>query len=231
MNGPASVRRVIGVFGGTFDPVHNAHLRVATEAFEGLALAEVRMVPCHEPPHRGLPGATAAQRLAMLRATLEGQPGLVVDTRELDRPGPSYMIDTLTSLRAELGADASLVLLLGADAFSGLPGWHRWRELVELAHIAVLTRPGTGSDPVGELAALLRARRAETADDLASSPAGRILFWPVTQLDISASRIRALVAAGRTPRHLVPETVRATIERLGLYAPRPDTPPDYGNDA
>lgn len=227
MNGTPARGRAVGVFGGTFDPVHNGHLRVATEVFEELALAEVRMVPCHVPAHRGAPGATAGQRMQMLRAAIDGQPGLVADPRELDRAGPSYMVDTLASLRAELGADVPLLLLLGADAFAGLPTWHRWRDLLLHAHLVVLTRPGHGSEPFGdELADLVTRVRIQTAAELVSSPSGRILFRPVTPLEISASRIRELVAAGRSPRHLVPETVRNIIERLGLYGSGPTA--DHG---
>src|SRR5579885_3221529 len=133
--------RPLAILGGTFDPVHLGHLRAAWEAGEALD-AEVRLIPTNVPPHRPAPVANAQQRAAILRAALTGQDRLKLDTRELDRAGPSYTFDTLTSLREEIGAQRALVVLLGADAFAGLPSWHRWRELLDLAHIAVLTRPG-----------------------------------------------------------------------------------------
>ncbi|MDR2012928.1 MAG: nicotinate-nucleotide adenylyltransferase, partial [Rhodanobacter sp.] len=152
----------LAILGGTFDPIHNAHVRVAWEAAEFLD-AHVRLVPAHVPPHRDPPVATAAQRAALVRAALTGQDRLWLDTRELRRDGPSYTIDTLRELRAEVGATRPLVLLVGADAFSGLPGWHCWRGLFDLAHIGVLTRPGrdAGALPT-ELHTEVAARRCAT---------------------------------------------------------------------
>ena len=133
--------RPLAILGGTFDPVHNAHLRVAWEAAEQLD-AEVRLIPANVPPHRDQPIASAHERAAILRAALAGQDRLALDERELRREGPSWTIDTLIELRDEIGAERPLVLLVGADAFLGLPSWHRWGELFDYAHIGVLTRPG-----------------------------------------------------------------------------------------
>lgn len=208
----------VGIFGGTFDPVHFGHLRSALEMLETLGLAEVRLVPCGQPPHRHPPRADAAARRAMLELAVAGQPGLRVDARELERPGPSYMVDTLASLRAELGA-TPLCLLLGSDAFLGLPQWHRWQELLSLAHLVVMHRPGWGLDqsPASPLAALLAARRVHTAADLAPQPAGHILLTAVTPLDISATAIRTLIGAGRSPRYLLPDAVWEHIRARGWY--------------
>lgn len=211
--------RPVGVFGGTFDPVHIGHLRPALELLESLDLAEVRLIPCRIPPHRAAPVAGPEQRLAMLELAVGDQPGLVVDRRELARPGPSYMVDTLSSLRAELG-DTPLCLLLGLDAFLGLAGWHRWRELPELAHIVVTHRPGwslEGAVGANEVLELLHRRRLDRAGDLALQPAGGVWLQPVTQLDISASVIRKLVEEGRSPRYLLPDAVWHFIRREGLY--------------
>lgn len=208
----------VGILGGTFDPVHFGHLRAALEMQEALGLAEVRLLPCGQPPHRVLPRACAADRLAMLELALAGQSALRVDRRELERSGPSYMVDTLTSLRAELGA-SPLCLLLGSDAFLGLPQWHRWQELLPLAHLVVLQRPGWRLDSVPTpLAEMLAAHRLTAAAELRLRPAGGILLQPVTPLDISATAIRALIAAGRSPRYLLPDAVWDYIHRRGLYA-------------
>ena len=153
--------RPMAIFGGTFDPVHLGHLSVAWEAAE-LLDADVRLMPASVPPHRPAPAADAAQRAAMLRAALQEQSRLTLDTRELERSGPSYTIDTLIELRAEHG-DRPLVLLLGADAFAGLPTWHRWRELFDLAHIGVLSRPGVEATLPEELEAEVASRRGADA--------------------------------------------------------------------
>ncbi|MDX1594383.1 MAG: nicotinate-nucleotide adenylyltransferase [Gammaproteobacteria bacterium] len=209
--------RAIGLFGGTFDPVHNGHLRVALDALEGLGLAEVRLLPARRNPLRDAPGATAEQRRDLLAAAAAGEPGLRVDARELDRPGPSYTFDTLASLREEHGPDRALAWLVGGDAFRGLPGWHRWREFVDLAHLVVLQRPGYVDELAPDLAEFVAARRTDDVDALHARPAGRVFTWRVTQLEISSTDIRERVAAGRSIRYLVPDRVDEAIRRLGLY--------------
>ncbi len=216
------MRPAIGLFGGTFDPVHSGHLRVALDAREGLGLDEVRLLPAREPPHRPPPGATPEQRRDLLEAAVDGVRGLRVDARELARPGPSYTVDTLAELRDEVGPEQPLVLLVGVDAFHGLPDWHRWHALFDLAHLVVLQRPGQVPGLSPALAAEVDARATDAAADLHGAPSGRVLAWRVTQLEISASDIRARVAAGRSIRYLVPDRVHDTIHRLGLYrAPEP----------
>ena len=207
----------IGVFGGTFDPIHLGHLRTAHELRTALGLAEVRFVPCRLPPHRPPAVAPEALRLRMLEAALADLPGFRVDDRELRRPGLSYMADTLTSLRTEVG-DRPLCLLLGLDAFLGLPTWHRWRDLTGLAHIVVARRPGVGQPIDGEAGELLKSRGSNRAADLAGAPAGRVLVRDVTQLEISSSAIRALVADGGDPRFLVPDAVLELIAKTHIYA-------------
>jgi nicotinate-nucleotide adenylyltransferase len=207
----------IGIFGGTFDPVHFGHLRTAQELLQDLDLAEVRLMPCGAPPHRGATLASSGQRLQMLRLALAGCEGMVVDERELSRPGPSYMIDSLTSLRREVGDDRPLVLILGMDAFAGLDGWYRWRELTSLAHLLVMHRPGWRLPDSGAVGALLRDAVANGAEALHGRAAGAVLPWPVTQLDISATRIRALLREHRSPRFLLPDAVLDYILAQGLY--------------
>jgi nicotinate-nucleotide adenylyltransferase len=207
---------MIGILGGTFDPVHFGHLRPALEVQEALALDEVRLIPCHIPPHRAEPHASAAQRVAMLEAAVQTHPAFRIDTRELQRHGPSYTFDTLVSLREELG-DAGICLLLGMDAFADLTTWHRWNELIELCHLVVMTRPGADIPAGGELAGFIRHHRAPDAAQLRGLPAGSLLFQPVTALAISASRLRALLAQGLSPAFLMPEAVIGFINQEGLY--------------
>jgi nicotinate-nucleotide adenylyltransferase len=208
--------RPLAILGGTFDPVHNAHLRVAWESAEMLD-AEVHLIPANVPPHRDQPIASAAERAAILRAALNGQDRLVADERELRRDGPSWTIDTLIEIREEVGAERPLVLLVGADAFLGLPSWHRWGELFDYAHIGVLTRPGheIATLPT-ELRIKVASRRATDANAIVSTPAGRVLAMPVTPLEISATLIRDVLASGGEPRYLMPDAV---IDDARLLAP------------
>lgn len=206
----------VGLFGGSFDPVHVGHLRTAWELLTGLGLAEVRFIPSRLPPHRASAVASVALRLRMLEAAVAGQPGLLVDDCELRREGPSYTVDTLASLRADQ-PQRSLVLILGMDAFLGLPGWYRWREIPQLAHIVVVQRPGWVQQFEGELGQLYADRQAHDAAVLLAAPAGRIHLRQVTQLEIASSSIRSLIAAGGDPRFLVPDGVRQLILADRIY--------------
>lgn len=210
----------LGLFGGTFDPVHLGHLRLAEEAREALGLASVRWIPAGQPPHRGAPRLSGAHRLAMVRLAVAGNPAFQVDGAEVESPRPSYTVTTLERLRRELGPEQPLVLLLGADAFAGLPGWHRWQALLGLAHLVVLHRPGyalAASALAPELGQLLAARQTGDPARLAGAPAGAILALPMTQLDISATHIRQLLAAGRSARYLLPPAVLDYIDQHQLY--------------
>jgi nicotinate-nucleotide adenylyltransferase len=209
-------KRPLAIFGGTFDPVHIGHLRVAWEAAEQLG-AEVRLLPASVPPHRPQPRATAEQRLELLHISLRGQQRLNIDARELARTGPSYTIDTLIELRAEIGAGRPLVLLVGADAWAGLPSWHRWNELFDYAHIGVLTRAGCKAAESEELAAIADPRRVASAGELALNPAGSVIDLNVSALDISATQIRHELAEGREPRFLLAEGLFEDPEYLAPY--------------
>lgn len=211
-------RAPLGILGGTFDPVHCGHLRMALELAENLGLGEVRLLPAGTPPHRPPPVAPADLRWRMLVAAVAGKSLLVPDNRELRRPGPSYTVDTLMELRAEHG-DRPLCLILGADAFAGLASWHRWREVPGLAHVVVVQRPGHDLPAAGPAGDLLAARRAASPAELVAAPAGRVLLQPVTPLEIAASAIRALVARGGDPAFLVPDAVRDLIRATGCYRP------------
>jgi len=208
---------MIGIFGGTFDPIHVGHLRPALDCLQLLGLAEVRFVPLNVAVHRAQPKASSQLRLAMLEAAIADQPGFVADARELARPGGSYSYDTLRSLRAELGANRPLCLLIGADAFAGFLDWHRPLDILELAHLVVMQRPGHGAMPDLALRALYLDRGCDGPADLMVAPGGRILFQSVTQMDVSSSLVRQLIADGRSPRYLLPESVIELIERERLY--------------
>lgn len=207
---------IVAMFGGTFDPVHLGHLRPALEVAEALDVAELRMMPARVPPHRGDPGASTRDRVAMLQLALAGQDRLVMDRRELEREGPSYSVDTLASLREEY-SDRPLALVIGEDSFASLSQWHRWRELPELAHIVVMTRPGAPRVLDAALEDLAARGRATGPSALKESLAGRVLALDVTPLDISASGIRELLAEGRDARWLVPDAVLDYIRERGLY--------------
>lgn len=208
---------MIGIYGGTFDPVHYGHLRTALEVKEALGLEAVRFIPARLPPHRAPPSASPDARRRMLEAALvDAPPGFMLDERELMRPGPSYIVDTLRSLRQELGGEIPLCLLIGMDAFLGLPTWYQWQAIFELAHVVVMTRPGYALRwPAGLVEQLLV--RQSVKEDLPRSPAGAIYFQPVIQLDISSTFIRQCLATGRDPRYLLPDSVLALIRQEGYY--------------
>lgn len=206
----------IGLLGGTFDPVHIGHLRGALEVAESMQLDELRLTPSARPPHRDTPQVSALDRLAMVEYAVAGVSPLVVDDRELKRDKPSYTIDTLEQMRAELAADDQLFLLLGWDAFCGLPTWHRWEELLQHCHILVLQRPDADVEPPDELRNLLAAR-SESDPTAMSGPAGHISFVWQTPLAVSATQIRQLLASGKSVRFLVPDAVLAYIEAHDLY--------------
>lgn len=226
MNEPATEPGAIGVFGGTFDPIHVGHLRLAEEARESLALERVLFIPAGEPPHRGEPRSTPADRLAMVRLATASNPSFAVDDGEVFAEGKSYTVLTLERLRASLGPARPLVLILGADAFQGLATWHRWREILALAHLAVANRPGYAAHGDGdalaatlppELTAVWRNHRANDPTSAHRRPAGRIVPFDMTPLAISASQVRDLIHAGRSARYLLPEPVLGYIGRHHLY--------------
>lgn len=207
----------IGLFGGTFDPIHYGHLRTAFELWQLLRLAEVRFLPTGNPPHRDQPLASATLRLRMVRAAVAGQPAFTVDDREMRRSGVSYSVDTLSELRAE-HPRRSLCLLLGMDAFLGLPHWHRWRELLELAHIVVAHRPGWKAPTLGPLGEVMVDHGTGAIAELHERIAGRIYVHAVTQLEISSTELRQLIVAGRDPQYLVPDAVRDILLDSECYS-------------
>lgn len=210
---------LLGIFGGTFDPIHFGHLRLAEEAVDHLGLSAVLWVPAGQPPHRGTPQVTARHRLDMVQLAIGGNPAFRLDSAEVEAARPSYTVPTLERLRAEYGRECSLLLLVGADAFAGLPTWHRWRELFDLAHVAVAHRPGFPVEAASlspELAEQFEQRQVDKAE-LQRQPAGGIVTFAMTQLAISATHIRQLLADGRSPRYLLPPAVLDYIELNHLY--------------
>jgi nicotinate-nucleotide adenylyltransferase len=216
---------VIGVLGGTFDPIHCGHLRLGLEAMDALGLASVRVIPAGIPSHRSEPAAAAAARLQMAKLATASEPRFKVDAVETSRSTTSYSVDTLMHLRGELGAGQSLCLLLGADAFARLATWSRWEQLFDLAHIAVASRGGQSFDADTLPAALARefsVRYQESPACLAAAPAGSIVQFAMCALDISASRIRRMLGQGMSPRYLLPDAVLDYIDSNHLYCKEPD---------
>ena len=204
---------MIGIFGGTFDPIHYGHLRAALEIQELLLLSQVRLIPSAVPPHRQQPAANATQRRQMLELAIQNQTNFVCDVRELEREGYSYMVDTLASLRLDF-PQQPLLLAIGTDAFNHLTGWHQWQRLFEFAHIVVMTRPSFRQQKLDDFFA---ARYTTDKSELTNSLAGKLYFQAITQLDISATAIRQLIKQQRNPKFLLPDTVLDFIHQQQLY--------------
>ncbi|HZV98657.1 MAG TPA: nicotinate-nucleotide adenylyltransferase [Methylophilaceae bacterium] len=211
---------MIGILGGTFDPIHFGHLRLAQELTETLELSEIRFIPAAQPPHRHMPAAYASHRAAMVQLAIADNPLFSLDLRELQRDGASYTIDTLLSLRSDLGLEEPLCLLMGSDAFLGLPTWHCWHELLGLCHIVVAHRPNAPpqvSSMPSALKELWESNGVANCHDLAKSSAGCIFMQHITPLDISATRIREDLRQGHSVRYLVPDAVIEYLQTNQLY--------------
>lgn len=209
--------KAIGILGGTFDPIHFGHLRAALEISQVLDLSKVMFIPCYQPVHRKLPLASPHERLAMVRLAIQNEPKLMVNDCEIMRQGPSYTIDTLQHLRKEMPT-TPFCLIMGIDALLNFPSWHRWEEILTLAHLIVMRRPQYQLPATGIVADLLKQRLQFTAEALYEPIAGNILLQPVTLLEISATEIRKLIAAGKSPRFLLPESVFNYIKQHGVYS-------------
>jgi nicotinate-nucleotide adenylyltransferase len=220
----------LGLFGGTFDPVHLGHLRLATELAEAFRLGEVLFIPNGLPYHRGREAhATAEQRLTMLKLATQRDARFGIDDRELRREGPTYTYDTLAEIRRERGPDVPLVFLTGSDTFAKLDTWHRWTELFELAHFAVAVRAddeqwfakGPGAFPREAWPRMTLSLR-----EMLSAPAGKVMTFSMTPLAISSTAIRALAADGASIRYLTPDSVADYIRTHQLYARNPEIRPE-----
>lgn len=209
------------LYGGTFDPVHAGHIAVAQHARDFLN-AEVALLPAGDPPHKGPTRASAEQRVVMCDLAVAGIPGLRVDAREAMRDTPSWTYDTLLDLRAEIGPDAPVALLIGADSFLSLPTWKEWRALFALAHFVVAERPGSALDPNAwpealREAAFDRVVQSSNADELHRTPAGRVFMMNQPEFPHSSSEVRARIAQGGAWQGWVDPKVAAFIETSGLY--------------
>lgn len=210
-------RGPLGILGGAFDPVHIGHLRLALEVGEQLELSEVRFVPSASPPHRDPHVASGAQRIAMLETALANSSTLVVDDREIRRSGTSWTVLTLTELRAEF-PDRSLCLIVGEDAFLGLPGWHRADEILDLAHVAVARRPGWELPASGPVADLLAKHEVAGRERIHERSSGCICVCDITQLEIASSVIRERIRRGDSIQYLTPGPVVEMINTIGCYS-------------
>ncbi|MBD5770209.1 nicotinate-nucleotide adenylyltransferase [Marinomonas colpomeniae] len=205
------------VMGGTFDPVHNGHLRTAVEVLDRYKYSSLTLVPCFQPVHKNQPRVTPSQRLAMVKLAISSHSLLSVDSREIDREGPSYTVDTLRDIRAEIGPNEPLVMVLGMDSFLSLPTWHRWQELTQYAHLLVVSRPGWEPDFISELSSFCENYRASSPHELQCAPSGLVWFETLTPLGISSSMIRVLARKCESIAYLLPEPVQKYIEQHQLY--------------
>ena len=204
---------MIGILGGTFDPIHYGHLRSALELKELFELDHVRLIPCAQPVHRDSPTATATQRLEMLQLAVKNQTDLIVDNQELQRAGGSYTFDTLTALRSNY-PKVPLLLFIGSDAFNDFTTWFRWKELFNLAHVVVITRPNATLNPLNEF---FKTHLTNDKKILKQEVAGLLFFQQITQLEISATAIRGMIATRKNPRFLLPDAIIDYIYQHQLY--------------
>ena len=212
------MNRPIGILGGTFDPVHNGHIRMAIECYERLGLEEVRLIPLHAPPHRREPAASPEQRYQMLELATVKLDGLVVDNCELKKGGISYTVDTVHMIRKKF-KETSLCLLMGADAFNSMHTWYQWKDLLNFVHIVIAERPGNVTNPDNpELRDLLVSRRTGNLSGLYDSPSGKIFEIVMPLLDISSTRIRDIFSSKKNPAMLLPENVLEYITANHIYS-------------
>jgi len=214
-------KKLVGIFGGSFDPVHHGHLRSMVELDEALSLDQLRLMPNRQSPLKDQPGASSEQRLAMLQLATKHQPNWLIDERELQRSGPSYTVDSLLELKAELkqeiASDAHLCLIMGSDAFAAFDRWQQWQTILELAHLVIMARPGEHLPEQGAVADLLSERKAGSVSELTGNTAGRILLQKLTPMRVSATEIRQRLQAGHSIRYLVPDSVWEYVCKHRLY--------------
>jgi len=214
--------KTIGILGGTFNPIHYGHLRMAQELAEGLGIDSIRFIPAANPPHKSTHNISASHRATMVDLAIANNKLFHLDDQELKRTGHSYTIDTLQNLRNELGHEVSIILLMGSDAFTQFDTWHRWQEIITLCHIAMVQRPQASKiEPSRKLSPILENflhnHYTETSDDLHTSPAGHITMRQITALDISSTAIRDAFQHSNSARYLMPDSVIDYIQAHQLY--------------
>ena len=209
-------KQPIGIYGGTFDPIHNGHLTIATAMMQTLNLQSVQFIPNNYPIHRDTPVANAQHRLAMLRIATENNPAFIVNDIELNRAGPSYTVDTLKQLREE-NPSQTLCLLIGEDAFAKINQWHEWESLPDLVHLIIFNRPGVKRPYAPEIEALIQARETKNIADLSQQEAGFIMQNISDLIDLSATQVRGKLKAGKDVSDDIPEGVCGYIQEHQLY--------------
>lgn len=214
---PGTAPKRVALLGGTFDPIHHGHLRTALEIRDLLAVDQLNLIPCYQPVHRGEPHCSSEQRMEMVRLAVADEPGLVADDRELRRNAPSYSVDTLKECRQEWGPQASLTMIMGMDAFLLLHTWHRWEEILGLANLLVVQRPGWALQADHPIYTWARDFIRPDPACLKNSACGVISLHEQTPLDISSTHIRALITAGRSARYLLPDPVWNYVCKRQLY--------------
>ena len=208
----------VAIFGGTFDPIHNGHLTIASELAQLLDVGEVRMIPCAYPPHRGEPNVLTEHRLAMLSAAVnDNNSPLIIDDIELRRSAPSYSIDTVKLLRKELGADIPLFMCIGMDALSKIDSWHQWDQILDFCHIAVSSRPGYKLPEVGSLCEWITRHRSDDLSEIKKKPSGHVYLCDLSMLDISSTNIREKIGKGDNTALMMPDSVISYIQKNCLY--------------
>ncbi len=212
----SQLTKPIGILGGTFDPIHNGHLHIANTIYQRLNLQAVHLIPCYEPVHRDAPLASAQDRLAMVKLATADQPGLIADDREITRGGPSFMIDTLHSLRQDF-AHTPLCLIMATDAFEYFDKWKNWQEIAAIAHLVVVNRDDYPLPNVAALQTLLAKNQSENPQALKQTLGGRIYFIQIPKVDVSGTEIRRLITHNKTPKGMLPETVLNYIQTHQLY--------------
>ncbi|MDQ2994823.1 MAG: nicotinate-nucleotide adenylyltransferase [Pseudomonadota bacterium] len=211
---------LIGILGGTFDPIHAGHIHVATYLLKHRSFDEVRIIPCFSPVHREQPVASAHDRLAMITLALEQRPNIIIDTREIDREGPSFMIDTLKSLRNDF-PNESLGLILGDDAFAHFDHWKDWQDIVHYCHLIIVHRPNSDAQFPDTLKLFIDAHHTTQENALHERKQGNIYFCELPPLPISATEIRQKLAhKEQNIAGLLPQ-VRDYIRKKGLYLNTP----------
>lgn len=214
--------RLVGIFGGTFNPIHFGHLRMAQELADGLGMDEVKFIPSANPPHKDSVTVSAEHRAAMVEIAIADNPLFTLDQCELEREGASYTIDTLINLRHALGKETALCLMMGSDAFVNLNTWHRWHELLDYAHIILVQRPNPTQPQAQlneELQTLMHDHYTEQVSDLSNKSAGLINMQTISAHDISATNIRSLLKNSQSVRYLLPSEVTEYIQQHQLYQP------------
>lgn len=211
---------MIGIFGGTFDPVHYGHIKPALSVQQALNLAQIRFIPNRIPPHRDAPWLSSEQRLALLKCALHNISDVCIDERELHREGPSYMVETLQSLKQDM-PDEALCLIIGMDAFYGIASWFKWKNLFDLCHLIVTTRPGFDQASIAdhmssENYAFLKQRMTQDVNALSSLETGKILLQSVPQLDVSSTQIRTKLLNAEDVSQWLPSDVIQQLKRFTL---------------